>query len=395
MNLRSIKGGLTTNQEYVCLSCRLQSRLSQARRNLRYQHTSAQATDTNTGIPDRDGQVPPLVPSNSTKRQVGNDKEYEATKATLPVRKPGTLPDILQQKFLEKRRLEGLAFNVAKAVEDSELSVRKKSATKKVAAKAKNTSEAKKSKKKLVVKLRGALKSNKRAKNAATGAPIASDAEELDKETKRPKQKAKKAKIDKKPSSPTSSNVSKPKRSSRKASAIHELSEPKLTKTFESKISDLEKALKSKTKDERKPKITRASSRLSKGVKVTSIFLCLLISKSDFGLQRSTVSDASKAPRSAGQVKPLRLRRFSSDAPEKANSSKNQKSDSNFREEDTLHPRDLGDTTQTRKAEIKNLNAEDLRLQRECSSLRRATRYLTFPSTGGQPASSTDLSLWP
>jgi len=228
--------------------------------------------------------VAPLAPNDSTKRQIGSDKKYEATKATLPVRKAGTLPDTLQQKFLEKRRLEGLAFNVAKAVEDSELSVLKKSAAKEVIAKAKNVSEAKKSKKKSVVKLRGALKSKKRAKEAATEAPIASDAEKLEKETKRSKQKAKKAKKDKKPSSPAPSNVPKPKRSSRKASAIQKPSEPKLTESVKSGVSDLEKALASKTKAERKPKLTRASSRLSKDVKVTSIFLRLLVSRSDFGL---------------------------------------------------------------------------------------------------------------
>ena len=106
------------------------------------------------------------------------------------------------------------------------------------------------------------------------------------------------------------------------------------------------------------------------------------------------MSDASKTTRSARKVGRLRLRRVGYVAPEKANSSKNQTTDPKFREEDALHPKDLGDTTQIRKAKIENLNAEDLRLQRECLSLRRTTRYLTVPSTGRQPASSTDLSLW-
>ena len=303
MSFKYIKGRLIAKQEYVCLHCQLQSHLSQARFNLRYQHTSTQAANLTPGLPNGILPVQPLWADTATDKKIKKSKESKTASAILPAPEASQLRNTLHQKFLEKRRQEGLASpapRVAKAngkskslkfkekaardkaVENLEVSDSRKSAAKEAGPKAENVLDAKKSKKKPATKRKGALKSEERAEKAGVKVLKASDAEKVEREARPPKRRNRRERKSEKPGLSSSRKNSTPQRSAGKASVTKRSSRSKLTERLKSDLTKLKTALEPKTNDESKLILRRLLSKLSKNAEV-SIIQSLIGSISDMG----------------------------------------------------------------------------------------------------------------
>lgn len=277
MSLRYIRGGFTASHEYVCLSCRLQCRLSQARRNLRRQHTTTQSADSIPRLPD--GADRALPPQSIVSKHGRGDKNQElnAVLNTLPARKAKQLQLTLQQKFLEKRRQEGSTpstatnADVAPSSEASRpISKRnKKNGTvaklvahrmeraKKDSTEAQKDSDAEELKKETILPKKKntiakhvTLGTEERPKKDSIGAQKASDAGKLRRKIVLPKKKTEKVK-----------KGEKPKDGPKKDGATTRPSGAELTAKLKSDVAELQKALKSKAKDERNLKIRRTVSK--------------------------------------------------------------------------------------------------------------------------------------
>ena len=280
MNLRSIKGGLKSNQEYVCLSCRLQSRLSQPRRNVRYQHTSTPSTDLTPSPSDGITSQVPQLPYEQMKREIQPSKDLQDATGQLPSREARELRDALQQKFLEKRRLEGLSLPVQTPAKD--VSNVETKAVKDAVENEAGTPHVKESKGKAVAERKAALKLKRKAKGKAkeeakksvAKAHEAPTAEKLETEISPRKRKARKAKEEEKPekekksTAALSTKVSKPREPVRKASTTRKSKRSRLEEILKSNITELEKALELRNKEERKLTVESVLSKISKMTKV-------------------------------------------------------------------------------------------------------------------------------
>lgn len=305
MSLRYIRGGFTTSHEYVCLSCRLQCSLSQARQKLRRQHTSTQSADSTHRLLNG---ADPALPSQADVAKHGLGDKYQelsATLNTLPARKAKQLQLALQQKFLEKRRQEkstSPAPTNADVVLSSEVSkplsrrnkkkdtvaklvaLRKEKEAKKNSTEALKTSDAKELKEKSIAK-RVAQRTEDEAKKASAEAQKASDTGKLKKGTILPKKKTKKAKRDE-----------KLKDGAKKAGATTRQSGPEPMAKLKSDVAELNKALKSKTEDKRNLTITDAVSNLPKEPEVNPVQRLFVPISDICELQPLTASDIPKSP---------------------------------------------------------------------------------------------------
>ena len=419
MKLRSIRGGLASNQEYVCLSCRLQSRLSQAQRNPRYQHTSTPSTDR-TPNPS-DGiipQVPPL-PYGQAKREIKRSKDLQNAKAQLPAFEVRQLEDALQQKFLEKRRLEGLllpANTPSEEVRNSE-----SQAVEEAAGNVVDKAHSKKSKDEPAIERKAALKPKRKAKGKVKKAAVkvqktqkAPSTEKPEKKTTPSKQKLKKAKKaekprkEEKPSTATSMKVSKPRKIAEKARATKKLSGSNLVERLKSDIMEFERALKPRTKNERNLILERA---LSEASEVAEVHIARSTTKliSDVNeLQPTMVPDAPRPSLSIRRATAVRLGKTRSNGSEKPPTPKemSRRGSSRSRIRRTVvapkkapeptklsrpsRNRSLGaalgvgdqeDVKEVKKAAIQKINADDLKLQRECCRFVKYCKSLTVAST--------------
>lgn len=287
MNLRYIRGGFTASHEYVCLSCRLQCRLSQARQNLRRQHTATQSADSIPRLPDGAGRALRLQSILSKPGRGEKSQESNAVLNTLPARKAKQVQLTLQQKFLEKRYQESSTPSTATNADvapSSEASrpISKRNKKKGTAAKLiarrmerakKDSTEARKESdaEQLTKKTISPKKKNTIAKHAAqgteerpqkdiTGALKASDAGKLGAEIVLSKKKIEKVKKGK-----------KPKDGAKNDDATTWPSGTEFTAKLKSDVAELQKAPKSKIKNERNLEITPPVSKLLKKLKVNAM----------------------------------------------------------------------------------------------------------------------------
>ena len=332
------------------------------------------------------------------------------------------LGDTLQQKFLEKRRLEGLSLPAHIPAEDVRNPESK--ATQEAMTNAADTPNAKKSKAKATAERKAALKLKRKAKGqvkkAAAKAQEAPIAGKLEKETTSSKKKANMAKKEEKlreeerlikeerPSTATSIKVLKTRRTSGKTSATKKLSGSKLVERLKSDITELEKALELRTKNERKLILQRALSEASKVPEVYIAQSTKEFKSNIYDLQPSTVPKTPRPSPPIHRAAPVRLRKIKSDAQEKLltlkESSRRGTSKSRIRRtlaapgkapkptklttpfrnqslkaalgvEDQEYAKEAG------KAAIEKIKAEDLKLQRECSRFGNYCKTLTVAST--------------
>lgn len=307
MSLRYIRGGFTASHEYVCLSCRLQCRLSQARQNIRRQHTSTQSADSTPRLPNGADPALPLQLNVAKDRQGDENRDFNVALNTLPARKAKQLQLTLQQKFLEKRRQEGSTSpaprntDVASSPKASE-PISKRNEKMKAAGlvadraedrakmdsteaqRASNAEELKRhtilSKKKKTIAKRAAKGTENGIETASTEAHKASDAGNSEEEIILRKKKTKKARKEE-----------KPKDGAKKAGVTTLPSGPALTAKPKSDVAELKKASKCKIEDERNLGFTRVVSNSAKKSEVNAVQRLFVPISDICELQPSTALD--------------------------------------------------------------------------------------------------------